>query len=132
MFFPTTLVTPNPYGVTISQLVPIAPGITHLKARNWAPKGQRGRYSGGKKRIPGYDKGRDVVTSENWKQHPLKTGDFQTEDVWICEKQQRAMESPNFEIRHLAAGAGAESPIAHFQKCLLDYVPSQFGKGADH
>ena len=123
MFFPTTIVTPNPYGVSISQLVPVAPGITHLKARSWAPKGRKGRLSADVKSIPGYDKARGVITSDNWKKHPLETLDFQTEDVWVCEKQQRAMESPNFAIQHLAAGAGAESTIEHFQRCLLDYVP---------
>ncbi|MDE0007377.1 MAG: hypothetical protein OXS50_03770, partial [Gammaproteobacteria bacterium] len=54
--------------------------------------------------------------------HPLESGDFQIEDIWICEKIQRNLRSPHFQVGPLANGPGAESPVAHFQQSVLDYV----------
>lgn len=120
--FPTTLLTPNPYGISISELVPVSAGVTLLKARNWTFKKTKGRF-GDVNDAPGYDKERGVITSDKWKEHPLETFDFQTEDVWVCEKMQRSLQSPMYEVGALAAGAGAEAPIGHFQQCLMDYMP---------
>jgi phenylpropionate dioxygenase-like ring-hydroxylating dioxygenase large terminal subunit len=120
--FPTTILTPNPYGISISELVPVSAGVTLLKARNWTLKKAKGRF-GNIKDAPGYDKDRGVITSDKWKDHPLETYDFQTEDVWVCEKMQRSLQSPMYEVGALAAGPGAESPIGHFQQCLMDYMP---------
>ena len=42
--------------------------------------------------------------------------------MWIVEKIQRSLHSPNFEVGPLAAGDGAEGPLMHFQKQLLEFV----------
>ena len=128
MLFPNTLVTPNPWGISVSTLVPVSPGITHMVAETFAPKSwlsMSGR--GDVKFIPGYDKDSGLIKSDNWKIHPLETGDFQTEDVWVCEKMQRSLESPLYAVGGLANGAGAEAPITLFQQCLLDYMPDMPG-----
>ena len=124
MLFPSTIVTPSAYGVTVSQLVPVSAGVTLLKARTWAPAGSLGRY-GRARDMEGYDKARGVISSAQWKKHPLESGDFQMEDVWICEKMQRSLMSPAYRVGALARGAGAEAPIEHFQRCLLDYLPAE-------
>ncbi len=43
--------------------------------------------------------------------------------MWICEKIQRNLRSPNYRVGPLADGAGAEAPLMHFQESVLDYVP---------
>lgn len=124
--FPVTLMTPNPHGFSISQLIPVTPDITHLKVRGWGPKGSY--YRTNPTSLPGYDKETGLIKSELWTKHALETYDFQTEDVWVCEKMQRAMKSPYYKVGALAAGGGAESPLMHFQQCLLDYMPGAPGK----
>ena len=85
MLFPTTILTPNPWGFSISTLEPVDPGTTLMRVRNWAPKGWLS-YTYRAKDIPGYDAETGRITSDKWTKHPLETGDFQTEDVWVCEK----------------------------------------------
>jgi len=122
MLFPTTIITPSPYSFTISTLEPVDANTTRLRARSWQPKGMFS-YREKITDIPGYDKESGLIKSSHWKVHPLETGDFQTEDVWVCEKMQRAMQSPAYQVGGLAKGAGAEAPLAFFQQLVLDYVP---------
>jgi len=68
---------------------------------------------------PGYDKATGEITSENWDTHPLETGDFQTEDIWICEKIGRALHAPKYGIGPMAKGPGGEDMIPHFQARVL-------------
>jgi len=121
--FPTTILVPNPWGFSISVLEPVDAGTTLLRVRNWAPAGllsYRFRASD----IPGYDRVSGRVKSSHWKTHPLETGDFQTEDIWVCEKLQRALQSPKFEVGPLARGSGGEAALDFFQQCVLEFVQS--------
>ena len=122
MLFPTTILTPNPWGFTISTLEPVDANTTILRVRNWAPKGLLS-YTYRAKDIPGYDKDTGTIKSSHWTIHPLETGDFQTEDVWVCEKMQRAMHSPRYEVGTLAEGTGGEAAIDFFHQCLGRYMP---------
>lgn len=121
MLFPTTIVTPSPYSFTVSVLEPVDADTTLLRARSWSPKGFRA-YREKLSDIPGYDKASGRVHSWNWTQHPLETGDFQTEDVWICEKMQRALHSPAYSVGGLARGAGGEAPLDFFQSLVREAV----------
>lgn len=121
LLFPTTLLTPNPWGFSVSIMEPVGPGVTLLRIRNWAPKGLMS-YKVSPKDAPGYDPETKRIKSANWTVHPLETGDFQTEDVWVCEKMQRALISPRHKVSHLAQGAGGEAGISYFQRCVLDYM----------
>ena len=58
----------------------------------------------------------------------MESGNFQLEDMWICEMIQRNLQSPKFEVGPMAAGFGAESPIMHFQQSVLDYLNGDAGK----
>jgi len=113
--FPTTLIVPTPYGFSVSSLIPTGAGRCLMEVRNWVGPGQSLDV---RKYIPGYDKISGLISSDNWTKHPVKTGDFQTEDVWICEKIQRGMASPRYEHGPLARGAGAEEPIEWFHETL--------------
>ena len=113
--FPSILVTATRYSFSLSWLEPVTPCRSILHVRQWVGKGG-GRDD--RKYIPGYDEKSGMISSENWNKHPLETGDFQTEDVWICERNQRGLESPAFEIELLAKGEGAEDPIGWFHNSL--------------
>ena len=115
MLFPLTLYAPSPWGFFVSVLEPKGPEITHLRTLSWVPEGFWGRFS-----AAGSDG--EVVRLEDLKEHPLKSGDFQLEDMWICEKIQRNLRSPHYAVGPMANGPGAESPVTHFQQSVLDYL----------
>ncbi|MEM9910275.1 MAG: SRPBCC family protein [Pseudomonadota bacterium] len=121
LLFPTTILTPNPWGFSVSIMEPVSPTVTLLRIRNWAPKGLMS-YKVSPKDAPGFDAESGLIKSANWTVHPLETGDFQTEDVWVCEKMQRALSSPLHNAGQLAQGAGAEAGITYFQRSILDYM----------
>lgn len=113
--FPMTLVVPTPYGLSISTLKPSGPTRTRLEIRHWIGPWQ---WSDERKYIPGFDKKTGIISSDNWTKPALETGDFQTEDVWVCEKVQRGLEMPGFEFGPLSEGPGAEDPIRWFHASL--------------
>ncbi|MEO9874929.1 MAG: aromatic ring-hydroxylating dioxygenase subunit alpha [Anderseniella sp.] len=113
--FPATIIVPTPYGISVSTLQPIAAGRSRMTVRHWIGPWQS---KDERKHIPGFDKSTGIISSDNWKIHPLETGDFQTEDVWICEKIQRGLESPAYTHGPLSIGAGAEDPIRWFHATL--------------
>ena len=117
--FPNTLITPNPWGFSASTLEPVNPNKILMKVRNWAPKGWL-TYKVRAKDVPGYDKASGLIKSSHWTVHPLESGDFQTEDVWVCEKMQRALQSPNHKVEHLARGSGGEAALDFFQQRVLE------------
>ncbi len=115
MLFPLTILSPSPWGFYVSMLEPVSPEITNMRVYSWAPAGSRGRMNAQRPDGP--------IKLSDLKDHPLDSGNFQIEDMWICEKIQRNLRSPNFKVGPLADGAGAEAPLMHFQESVLDYVP---------
>jgi len=119
--FPSTLIVPTPFGLSLSTLHPVATDRTRMTVRHWVGPWQS---TDERKHVPGYDKAAGVISSDNWTKHPLETGDFQTEDVWICEKVQRGMAATAYEHGPLSQGPGAEDPIRWFHKTLHKQMPS--------
>ena len=122
MLFPLTVYSPHPWGFNVSVLEPAGPERTNLRTLSWVPGGLRGWFN------------RDVRDGEAvrlayLKKHPLESGDFQLEDMWICEKIQRGVRSPKYEVGPMANGPGAESPVTHFQQSVLDYLEGGAGAG---
>lgn len=117
--FPLTLVVPTPYGLSLTALKPLSADRTRLDVYQWVGPWQS---TDERKYVPGYDKKSDLISSEHWTQHPLETGDFQTEDIWICEKVQRGLSSPAFEPGPLSKGPGAEDPITWFHDSLRRHM----------
>ena len=117
--FPTTLVVPTPYGISVSSLVPREPGRCLMNVRHWVGPWQS---TDERSYIPGYNKSTGVISSDHWTTPPLETGDFQTEDVWICEKVQRGLEMPAYEHGPLSHGAGAEDSIRWFHETLSRHI----------
>ena len=117
--FPNTIITPTPYTFSVSRLNPISAGKSELHIRHfvgpWQSKDER-------KYIPGYNSKTGRISSDNWIRHPLETNDFQTEDVWICEKIQTGLNSSAYELGPLSNGPGAEDPIRWFHKSIRQYL----------
>lgn len=118
MLYPTTIITPSPWSLTVSSMQPVDAGTTILRATTFVANSWF-RYSESPSDAEGYDKTTGLIESMNWKKHPLETGDFQTEDIWVCEKMQRSLNSPEYGVGPLARGAGAESPLQVFQSMVL-------------
>lgn len=117
MLFPTTIITPSPWSITISRLEPVSAGETILRARTWTPDS----WFAAKENlsdVPGYDPATGLIESRNWTQPALETGDFQTEDIWICEKIQRGLNSSAYAPGPLAQGAGGEAMLPVFQQSV--------------
>ena len=122
MLFPDIVITASPYSFSISTLEPVDANTTLLKLRMWSAK-KWSRAKDRAKDIPGYDPESGRIKSSHWTVHPLETGDFQTEDVWVCEKMQRSLRSPAHQVNQLARGAGGEASLTFFQQCVLDHMP---------
>lgn len=126
MLFPNTIITASPTSLSVSTLVPSGAEVCLLRVRTW--HGESVAFDwllgehGGIENYPGYDPNTGYMKLECLEQHALETGDFHWEDVWICEKMQRSLRSPKFEIGALAAGAGAESPLEFFQSQVLAHL----------
>lgn len=121
MLFPTLIIAPSPWSLTISVMRPISAERTDLLARTWVPDSWLG-YKEGPESAPGYDKETKTIRSENWTQPALETSDFQTEDIWVCEKMQRSLNSPAYGVGQMASGSGGEAAIEIFQRNILDYM----------
>ena len=110
MLYPATIVTASPFDFSISRLQTAGPDRCRLTVRTW--KAAKGEKASGEPE-------RRVIRLADLDGHPLESGDFMMEDLWICEKIQRSLHSSRFAVGPLAAGAGAESPLLWFQDQLL-------------
>ena len=139
--FPSTVVTTSPGELSVSRLQGTAADTCRLSVRVWQRK-RAGweRWLGEQdseediKDMPGYDAASGVFRLAHLPGHPLETGDFHWEDVWVCEKLQRSLRSPNHRVGRLAAGPGAEAPLEVFQRNVLDFLTpdqSQMPAAAD-
>ena len=115
MLFPLTILALNPWGFSVSILEPVDVGTTLMRVLNWAPEGAR-------QGVLDVSEEPSIFRLGDLDGHPLESGNFQIEDMWICEKIQRNLRSPKFEVGPLADGPGAEGPITHFQQSVLDHV----------
>jgi len=105
------------------QVVPVTPEHCYVDVRTWIsaePHAEEGYHL----LFPGT--GADSVDTKSIALgdvvgHPLDSGDFMIEDMWVCEGLQRSLHSPAYHVDKLAGNA--ESSITFFQQNLLDFVP---------
>ncbi|MEO1746608.1 MAG: SRPBCC family protein [Pseudomonadota bacterium] len=121
LLFPTTIVTPSPWSLTISTIRPTSARTMELIAQTYVPDSW---FSAREhpRQAPGYDKATNTIRSDNWTKPPLETGDFQTEDIWVCEKMQRSLASPAYSVGQLARGSGGEAALEVFQQHVATYM----------
>ena len=126
VLFPDTIVTADPTSFTVSKIVPVSPDLTRLVLRQWTAKESGWKWpaggGGAVEDSPGYDPESGYLKLAHLGRHPRDSGDFHWEDVWVCEKMQRALGSPMHRVGALAKGPGAEAPLAFFQQNVCDYL----------
>ena len=115
MLFPLTIFSPSAWGFYVSILEPKGPELTYMRTLSWTPGGGGGRFD-----VSG--DGAKPIRLIELDQHPMESGNFQLEDMWIVEKVQRNLRSPKYQVGPLAAGDGAETPLVQFQQQVLDFV----------
>lgn len=123
MLFPGTIITADPTEISVSRLIPVSSGLCHLKVRTWRSCESASSHYGPSDNfedLPGFDIDTGLFRLDSLDDHPTRTEDFQWEDIWICEKLQRSMNSPTFSFGPLASGSGAEAPIEFFQQMILN------------
>lgn len=116
--YPSTLVTPSPYEFSVTTMIPLRPDLTRIRVRGWGRR--ESSWFGGAPTQPRDGAAEpEAVRLEALDKHPLESGDFMLEDLWVCEKIQKSMASRHFSVGALARGAGCESPLAWFQSQVL-------------
>lgn len=119
MLYPSTIVAASPYDFSVATLTPIAPDRTHLRFRGWGRR-ERGWFGGSKSSAAESVGEPEVIRLDALEDHPMESGDFMLEDLWICEKIQRSMRSRFYSVGALAQGAGCETPLTWFQAQVLE------------
>ena len=135
-FFPGFFTLPSPGMFLTTEVIALAPNKTRVTGRAYcAPGGEQKALAliealfptPGRKAYQGEDP--EPVTIRNIEGHPLESGNFQLEDMWICERMQQAMESPAHQTGRLALAG--ESGVIQLQRNVLDFVPLQRGREVD-
>lgn len=126
-FFPNCGVLATSVFWSAFSIVPIGPERCYVDVRSWI-SAEAQAQSAYYELFPGtgdnYQDDR-VITLRDLEGHPLDSGDFMIEDMWVCEKLQQAMRSPAYQVDRLAHNA--ESSITFFQRNLLDFVSLESG-----
>lgn len=125
LLFPSTFVTATPTELTVSRLEGVTADVSRLSTRVWLRKSAGWSNWFDREKVeetPGYDPSSGFFRLSRLDRHPLETGDFHWEDIWVCEKMQRSLHSPAYRAGPLAAGAGAEAPLEVFQRNVLDFM----------
>ena len=123
-FFPNVGVLATSVFWSAIEVIPAGAERCYVDLRNWI-SAEPGAEEGYKSLFPGTGGKPSVgenVLLRDLVGHPLESGDFMIEDMWVCEKIQRNLHSPAYKVDRLAENA--ESSITFFQRNLLDFVPA--------
>ena len=94
-------------------IIPVAPNKSIVETRS------RGMPQGMIGSALSWLYGNEQQDSNN-ETHPLESGDFMAEDVYVCEQIQKGMNSPKYEVGYTAKEG--ESTIREYQKIIQDYM----------
>ena len=131
--FPNSGVLATSIFFSAYRIVPVAPERCYLDVRTWmapreggeaeveAAEAIRERPSGTSGHGPVMKDGRRYISLETVSGHPMQSLDFQIEDMWVCEQQQKALASPAMKVGPLADRG--ETSLTFFQANILAHVP---------
>ncbi len=127
-FFPNSGVLATTIFFSAYVIVPVSPERCWLDLRTWMMPKERSRDARQRSRPSGtsghghiMDDGRRYISIAELNCHPMETYDFQIEDMWVVEQQQKALHSPMMQTGQLASLG--ETSLTWFQSHILDYVP---------
>ncbi len=127
-FFPNSGVLATSVFFSAYVIVPVAPERCHLELRTWmAPREgddlrrPSGRLSGTSGHGHIMKDGKRYISLDTLGCHAMEAQDFQIEDMWVVEQQQKAFHSPMMKVGRLADHG--ETSLTFFQANILDHVP---------
>jgi len=127
-FFPNSGILTSSIFFSAYTIVPVSPERCYLELRTWMmPKEMQDPTKKPKKPSStsghGYimPDGKRYISIETLGCHAMESLDFQIEDMWVCEQQQKALHSPMMQTGPLARLG--ETSLTWFQQHILDYVP---------
>ena len=109
------------------RIIPVAPEKTRVDVRSWLMPSENDHATSYKAMFPTPGHEADAAADMEFQTirsvdvHPMDTGNFMIEDMWICERMQKAMRSPMYRVGPMAPNV--ESPLTYFQQNILDFVP---------
>ena len=131
-FFPSFFALPSEGMFLTSEIVPIDARNTRMTGRAFCAPGAEAnalRIMQGLFPLPGHEYSGEgtigPITVRNIEGDPMSSGNFQLEDMWVCERMQLAMESPAYEAGQLALAG--ETGVTKLQRNVLDFVPLHDG-----
>jgi phenylpropionate dioxygenase-like ring-hydroxylating dioxygenase large terminal subunit len=127
-FFPNSGVLASSIFFSAYTIVPVGPEQCYLELRTWMmpkeaqdPTKKPARPSGTSGHGHIMADGKRYISIETLSCPAMETLDFQIEDMWVCEQQQKALHSPMFKVGPLADVG--ETSLTFFQANVLDFVP---------
>ena len=127
-FFPNSGVLATSIFFSAYVIVPVDPERCYLELRTWmAPreKGGEPKKEGRRSGTSGHGHimkdGRRYISIDELGCHAMEALDFQIEDMWVVEQQQKALRSPMMKTGELADHG--ETSLTFFQANILDLVP---------
>ena len=109
------------------RIIPVAPENIWVDVRSWLMPSENDHATSYKAMFPTPGHEADAAADMEFQTirsvdvHPMDTGNFMIEDMWICERMQKAMRSPMYRVGPMAPNV--ESPLTYFQQNILDFVP---------
>jgi Rieske 2Fe-2S family protein len=127
-FFPNSGLVTAPTFFSAYTIVPVAPERCYLELRTWMMPREK-QDTTKQRKTPSSTSGhghimpdgKRYISIDTLSCHAMESLDFQIEDMWVCEQQQKALHSPMMETGPLAQSG--ETSLTWFQQHILDYVP---------
>ncbi|MEX2648144.1 MAG: aromatic ring-hydroxylating dioxygenase subunit alpha [Alphaproteobacteria bacterium] len=134
-FFPNSGVLASSIFFSAYTIEPVGPERCALELRTWmmprkeeGEQAPRNRPSGTSGHGHIRKDGKRVIATDTLSCHAMESLDFQIEDMYICERQQKGLRSPMFKVGPMARRV--ETSLTFFQANILDYVPLEGARQA--
>ncbi|MEL7435346.1 MAG: RHO alpha subunit C-terminal catalytic domain-containing protein, partial [Chloroflexota bacterium] len=119
LIFPNLIILGTEFSWATIEIIPVSPTMTRVKSRTLTmPLNPITRAIGS-----GYEKASALlrqVMGYRPEEKPLESGDFFLEDVYACEQQQKAMNSPQFAFG--PTSIDKEQLIIDFHRTMMDFM----------
>lgn len=122
MLFPNFGITETELDWVTLNIIPVAPDHTRVEIRSRAMPMTSAQYMKGMMRWSEWSKSSGGGESDD----PLESGDVMLEDIYACEQQQSAMQSPKFAVGAMARTL--ESSLVEYHQHYLAFMKEGEGE----
>lgn len=121
MLFPGLGLAESESSWSIYYVMPLAPDLTRVETRTKVKNVSSWEFAMQSWRsVSFWTRNTSAKYEGDAKTDSLATGDFMAEDVYVCEQQQKSLQSPYFEIG--ATAVSGESPVREHQQIVLAFI----------